>query len=137
MQTMRVLGSSSREITASQKKKQFATQPASTGCLHFLIPVRLLGRSTPDNISDKLMSKAAAIFTKVARFGVRLHCSIQPYPTRWSPALCAKSSCEMPRSFRSCFSRAASRAKICCIPPCLAIPSRAVYNRLSVLQAIE
>jgi len=48
------------------------------GCGYF----RLLGRSTPDNISDKLMSKADAIFTKVARFGVRLHCSIQPYPTR-------------------------------------------------------
>lgn len=51
-------------------------------CHHFLVPVRRFGRSTPDNISDKLMSKAAAIFTKVARFGVRLHCSIQPYPTR-------------------------------------------------------
>jgi len=49
---------------------------------HFLIPVRLLGRSTPDNISDRLMSKADAIFTNVARFGTRLHCSIQPYPTR-------------------------------------------------------
>src|SRR5258708_7661919 len=35
------------------------------------------------------MSKAAATFTKVARFGIRLRCSIQPYPTPCIPALCA------------------------------------------------
>lgn len=41
-------------------------------------PFRFLGRSTPEKSSDRLTSKALAIFTSVAKFGVRLHCSSQP-----------------------------------------------------------
>src|ERR1700730_3209816 len=46
---------------------------------YFPRALRFRGRSpTPWNSSDRLMSKAAAILTKVERLGVRFCCSIQP-----------------------------------------------------------
>jgi hypothetical protein len=51
------------------------------GNVHFVdewtfLPSRCLGRSTPEKSSDRLMSKAAAIFTSVARFGVQMEGSV-------------------------------------------------------------